>query len=169
MSKYRLDSSCVIISLILMTTLFFKAVILQGEMWRWSLLGLKGFKAGSLLSKAPSNNEYHWLLCSVKSATFLPICTFSYSTQTGNHLQISGCVSLLKSKSGFFIQKQIFHFVAKIQTWSIDPNDPQWRWILLLISKTRYFGYMIRSASFVIHNWIIFTGYLFILCSFSSC
>ena len=29
-------------SLILMTTLFYKAVILQGEIWRWSLLGLKG-------------------------------------------------------------------------------------------------------------------------------
>ena len=29
--KYQLDSSCVIISLILMTTLFYKAVILQGE------------------------------------------------------------------------------------------------------------------------------------------
>ena len=29
-------------SLILMTTLFYKAVILQGEIWCWSLLGLKG-------------------------------------------------------------------------------------------------------------------------------
>ena len=29
--KYQLDSSCVIISLILMTKLFYKAVILQGE------------------------------------------------------------------------------------------------------------------------------------------
>ena len=29
--KYQLDSSCVIVSLILMTTLFYKAVILQGE------------------------------------------------------------------------------------------------------------------------------------------
>ena len=29
--KYQLDSSCVIISLILMTTLFYKAVTLQGE------------------------------------------------------------------------------------------------------------------------------------------
>ena len=29
--KYQLDSSCVIISLILMTTVFYKAVILQGE------------------------------------------------------------------------------------------------------------------------------------------
>ena len=29
-------------SLILMTTLFYKAVILQGEIWRWSFLGLKG-------------------------------------------------------------------------------------------------------------------------------
>ena len=29
-------------SLILMITLFYKTVILQGEIWRWSLLGLKG-------------------------------------------------------------------------------------------------------------------------------
>ena len=29
-------------SLILMTTLFYKALILQGEIWCWSLLGLKG-------------------------------------------------------------------------------------------------------------------------------
>ena len=27
-----------------MTTLFYKAVILQGEIWCWSLLGLKGLK-----------------------------------------------------------------------------------------------------------------------------
>ena len=25
-----------------MTTVFYKAVILQGEIWHWSLLGLKG-------------------------------------------------------------------------------------------------------------------------------
>ena len=29
-------------SVILMTTLFDKALILQGEIWCWSLLGLKG-------------------------------------------------------------------------------------------------------------------------------
>ena len=29
-------------SLILMTTLFYKALILSGEIWSWSLLGLKG-------------------------------------------------------------------------------------------------------------------------------
>ena len=31
-----------IISVILMTTLFYKALILQGEIWCWSLLGLIG-------------------------------------------------------------------------------------------------------------------------------
>ena len=31
-------------SVILMTTLFYKALILQGENWCWSLLGLKGLK-----------------------------------------------------------------------------------------------------------------------------
>ena len=29
-------------SVILMTTLFYKELILQGEIWCWSLLGLKG-------------------------------------------------------------------------------------------------------------------------------
>ena len=40
--KYQSNSSCVIMSVILMTTLFYKALILQGEIWCWSLLGLKG-------------------------------------------------------------------------------------------------------------------------------
>ena len=31
-------------SVILMTTLFYKALLLQGEIWFWSLLGLKGLK-----------------------------------------------------------------------------------------------------------------------------
>ena len=30
-------------SLILMTRLFYKALLLQGEIWCWSLLGFKGF------------------------------------------------------------------------------------------------------------------------------
>ena len=43
-------------SLILMTTLFYEAVILQGEIWRWSLLGLKWlkkFRKGFLLNLLP--------------------------------------------------------------------------------------------------------------------
>ena len=32
-------------SVILMTTLFYEALIVQGEIWCWSLLGLKGLKA----------------------------------------------------------------------------------------------------------------------------
>ena len=42
MIKYQANSSSMIMSVILMTTLFFKALILQGEIWCWSLLGLKG-------------------------------------------------------------------------------------------------------------------------------
>ena len=38
--KYQANSSCVIKSIILMTTLFYKALIVQGEIWWWSLLGL---------------------------------------------------------------------------------------------------------------------------------
>ena len=40
--KYQANSSCVLMSIILMTTLFYKALILQGEIWCWSLLGING-------------------------------------------------------------------------------------------------------------------------------
>ena len=47
--KFQANSSCVIISVILMTTLFYKALILQGEIWFWSLSGLKGLSIGKRL------------------------------------------------------------------------------------------------------------------------
>ena len=42
--KYQLIVSCVIIFLILITNLFYRALISQGEFWYWSLLGLEGLK-----------------------------------------------------------------------------------------------------------------------------
>ena len=56
-------------------------------------------------------------------------------------------ISLIKFKSGFSIRKRIFRFFTKIQKRITDPNDPQRRWILWIISKTGYFGYMIRGVS----------------------
>ena len=47
MIKYQANSSCMIMSVILMTTPFYKALILQGEIWCWSLLGLKGLSSCS--------------------------------------------------------------------------------------------------------------------------
>ena len=48
--RYQENSSCVIMSVILMTTLFYKALTLHGEIWCWTLLGLKrlilGMKEG---------------------------------------------------------------------------------------------------------------------------
>ena len=41
-------------SVILMTTLLYKALILQGEIWSWSLLGLKGL----ILIYFPANNTF---------------------------------------------------------------------------------------------------------------
>ena len=36
-------------SSILMTTVFYRAVILKGEIWNWSLLGLKGLTENEVL------------------------------------------------------------------------------------------------------------------------
>ena len=49
LSKYQLNSSCVIISLILVTTLFYKPVILQGEICCRSLLDFKGLSLCALV------------------------------------------------------------------------------------------------------------------------
>ena len=38
-------------SVILMTSLFYKALVLQGEIWCWSLLGLKGLRYGETGNK----------------------------------------------------------------------------------------------------------------------
>ena len=40
----KINSSCLIMSLIFRTTLFYKALILHREIWCWSLLGLNGLK-----------------------------------------------------------------------------------------------------------------------------
>ena len=41
LTKYQANSPYVIMSVILMTSLFYKALILLGDIWCWSLLGLK--------------------------------------------------------------------------------------------------------------------------------
>ena len=48
--KYQENSTYVIMSVILKTTLFYKALILHGENWCWSLLGLKGLMEVKLYS-----------------------------------------------------------------------------------------------------------------------
>ena len=55
-----MNSSCVIMSLILVITLFYNTLVLQGEIWCWSLLGLKGL----LISAWYSSN--YWQLFTVK-------------------------------------------------------------------------------------------------------
>ena len=42
--KYQANSFCVIMVVILLTTLFYNALIFQGEIWCWSFLGLKGLR-----------------------------------------------------------------------------------------------------------------------------
>ena len=60
--KYHSNSSCVMMSVILMTTLFYKALILQGEIWCWSLLGLKGLRgqASFPLTKSLTKMSKEW-------------------------------------------------------------------------------------------------------------
>ena len=54
--KYQANSYCVIMSVILMTTLFYKALILPGENWCWSLSWLKGLSS-LILGRRPRQQE----------------------------------------------------------------------------------------------------------------
>ena len=56
-------------SLILMTTLFYKALILHGEIWRWSLLGLKGL-----------NEVAKWKTCLEQAQGFEGLAAVQLST-----------------------------------------------------------------------------------------
>ena len=60
--NYQANSSCEITSVILMTTLFYKALILQGEIWCWSLLGLKGLRGQTSfpLTKSLTKMSKEW-------------------------------------------------------------------------------------------------------------
>ena len=75
--KYQESSSCVIMFLILMTTLFYKALILQGDIWCWSLLGLKELRGHHW-----HDNRYSW-------GAHLCLCCFK-----------NYCHSLILMKSG---------------------------------------------------------------------
>ena len=78
--KYQGNSSCLIVSVILMTTVFYKAVILQQESWCWSFLGLKGLTVtGTLLSWPRGVDEFNITLLSsfgkkLSQVSFLFLC-----------------------------------------------------------------------------------------------
>ena len=60
--KYQANSSCVIMSVILMTTLFYKALILQGEICCRPPLGLKGLREPAKIGTVSSSRAKKWVL-----------------------------------------------------------------------------------------------------------
>ena len=79
--KYQAISSSVIMSVSLMTTLFNKVLILQGGIWCWSLLGLKGLKeaAGAVLPLFTTLlSLFSVLLSFVAAEPLVQPCRFSH-------------------------------------------------------------------------------------------
>ena len=72
-------------SVILMTTLFYKAILLQGEIWCWSLLGIKGLSPpSSIVLRNPVNDANH---CHILRPTNLKNAVF-YSSLPPKILKI---------------------------------------------------------------------------------
>ena len=74
--KYRANSSCVIMSVILMTTLLYKALILHGEIWCSSLLGLKGLSKGVFERRTSTGSKAFYPLIYLETTTFVLLCFF---------------------------------------------------------------------------------------------
>ena len=74
--KYQANSSCVIMSVILMTTLLYKALILQGEIWCSSLLGLKGLSKGVFERRTSTGSKAFYRLIYLETTTFVLLCFF---------------------------------------------------------------------------------------------
>ena len=62
--KYQANSSCVVMAIILMTTLFYKA--LRGEIWCWSPLVLKGLRARTIVLNDVHSTVYGYYIYSSK-------------------------------------------------------------------------------------------------------
>ena len=84
--KYQANSSCVIMFVILMTTLFYKALILQGEIWCWSPLGLKGLKGRDV--KKHCDTQIWATVLMVCSFVCLFVCLFVSSMHNIQHVSV---------------------------------------------------------------------------------
>ena len=98
--KYQENSPCVIKCLILMTTLFYKGLILQGQNWCWSHWKLKGLRQDRLLtvpyfpatSSRSSALRYGLPSCmSVKTKSRRPPLTVRRAISRRSHGKIRDC------------------------------------------------------------------------------
>ena len=99
--KNQANSSCVIMSIILMTTLFYKALILRGEIWCWSLLGLKGL---SIFALVPNVNyiviriSFFWVVIPQSSRIMLVKSNFILFSVT--HQTMTNMLKIMLGWSG---------------------------------------------------------------------
>ena len=100
LDKNQDNSSCVIMSVILMTTLFYKALILRGEIWCWSLLGLKGL---SIFALVPNVNyiviriSFFWVVIPQSSRIMLVKSNFILFSVT--HQTMILCLKLCSAEA----------------------------------------------------------------------
>ena len=83
--KYQLDSPCVIMSIILMTTLFYKALILQGEIWLYLLPN----KAAPRTVNPPVSSPFQGKKLNPPSLLSLLFPTVYYSSLVSDRLEKS--------------------------------------------------------------------------------
>ena len=110
--KYQANSSCMIMSVILMTTLFYKALILQGEIWCWSALGRTSVKKKIDFTKRmylfchPASRAYFCLLDWGGEKEALPESHQTFGVAASRN---PGLVNLVFSRqTGFFECKHPF-------------------------------------------------------------
>ena len=95
-----------IMSIIFMTTLFYKAFILQGEIWCWSLLGLNGLKG----------LRHRWLIHFVYGCQLCVI----FAMKLGK-LLLNGKIIALLYQTNMPPKHNIKHYKQRKWTWNVHP------------------------------------------------
>ena len=102
LTKYQANTCCVIMFLILITTLFYKASLLQGEIWCLSLLVFKGLNG----KKEIPNSLFQVLEGGLVGGKILK--SFSVTQQTSYTSSNSSCTILLWMEILWFTKRPIF-------------------------------------------------------------
>jgi len=116
--KYQANSSCVSMSLILMTTLFYKALILQGQIWCWSHWRFKGLRQDRLLT--------------------VPYFFFFFSRSSALRYELSSCMSVkTKSRRPLLTVRRAISRRSHGKIWDCEQSKDKIASFFAILSETR--------------------------------